>query len=283
MCLAAWSTQQNKRFPLVLASNRDEFFARPTAPLNWWRASEDAVEILSGRDLEAGGSWLGVTRRGRLALVTNVREPDRFITDALSRGALVIEGVTRDVIDVAWLDEITHAPRNGFNFLTADLFTGDCVWATNRTPLYRRFGAGLYGLSNALLDTPWPKVVSLKEKLAELLSSADTNVDADADRMAEQLFSALSDPQIAADTALPKTGVPLERERLLSPAFIRITDTGKPEAIYGTRCSTVVIAEQVGDTQIAGKAVRKIVRVYERVYDARGQVSGNTVMQFEVE
>ena len=269
MCLAVWSTQQYERFPLVLASNRDEFFARPTAPLNWWHPSEDSLEILSGRDLEAGGSWLGVARRGRLALVTNVREPGRFTDNALSRGALVTEGLARDLVDATWLDEITRAPRNGFNFLTADLFAGNCAWATNRTPQHHRLGAGLYGLSNASLDTPWPKVVMLKYKLAELLTAAT-----DAEKMVEQLFAALSNSHMAADAALPNTGVPLEHERLLSSAFIRIVDHGKSGAIYGTRCSTVVLAERVGDA--------KMVRMFERVFDPSGRVSGHTERQFEV-
>lgn len=285
MCLAAWSMQQNERFPFVLASNRDEFFARPTAPLSWWQPSADAPAILSGRDLEAGGSWLGVTRRGRLALVTNVREPGRFTAEALSRGALVIEGLARDLVDAAWLDEITQAPRNGFNFLTADLFAGDCAWATNRTPQHRRVEAGFYGLSNASLDTPWPKVTMLKEKLASVLTTgvgagfgAGFGAAVSADIMAEQLFAALSNPLTATDAALPKTGVPLERERLLSSAFIRIADAGKTEAIYGTRCSTVVIAERVGEAKNAAK----IVWMFERVYDASGYVSGNTKIQFEI-
>ncbi len=274
MCLAAWSVQQNKRFPFVLASNRDEFFARPTAPLNWWQPSADAEPILSGRDLEAGGSWLGVTRRGRLALVTNVREPGRVTADALSRGSLVTESLARGLVDNAWLDKITQAPRNGFNFLTADLFSGECVWATNRTPQHRRVETGLYGLSNASFDTPWPKVMVLKERLAAALTA-----DADAKHMAEQLFAALSNPQTAADVALPQTGVPLERERLLSSAFIRIADDGMSQAIYGTRCSTVVIAERVSGSKNAAK----IVRMFERVFDPSGHVSGNTAMKFEIE
>lgn len=291
MCLAAWSIQQHERFPWVLASNRDEFFTRPTAPLGWWQPSVGGQEILSGRDLEAGGSWLGVTRLGRLALVTNVREPGRFAADALSRGSLVTAGLTADQVDAAWLDKVTEAPRNGFNFLVADLFTGECAWATNRAPQYRQVRAGLYGLSNASLDTPWPKVAMLKEKLADVLrvgadinvvdvanTNADINVNVAANVVAEQLFAALANPQIAADAVLPQTGVPLERERLLSSAFIRIADEGKAQAVYGTRCSTVVIAERVGDA----KNATKIVRMFERVFDASGRVSNNTALQFEV-
>ncbi|WP_457424177.1 NRDE family protein [Roseateles sp. P5_E7] len=246
MCLAAFALNAHPRFPLVIAANRDEFFARAAAPMAWWA---DRPDILAGRDLSAGGTWFGLTREGRLALLTNVREPGRQNPDAPSRGALVVD----------WLDSRDSAPAfaqqlaggyNGFNLITADLPRNDWHWISNRSPAPVELGAGIHTLSNAALDTSWPKTVGLRDAMAEALEQA-----ADADELTQGLLAALADPRPAADAALPDTGVGLERERLLSPRFIRMRDVG-----YGTRCSTVLIREAGGAMRVVERSVTSVGR-----------------------
>jgi uncharacterized protein with NRDE domain len=265
MCLVAISIAQHPRFPWVIASNRDEFFARPTAPLAWWQPAVPGPAVLSGRDLAAGGTWLGLTARGALALLTNVREPGRFDALAPSRGELVLQALQRHPNDAAWLREVAQVPRNGYNLLLADLQGDSAAWMGNRPQLQQRaLGPGLYGLSNAALDTPWPKVRALKQRLLQATQTA-----ADAEQLAARAFAALADAQPAHDAELPATGVPLLRERQLSPAFIRIADgAGAAPGVYGTRCSTVLVVEQ--------GASGRSVTVIERRFDDSGAVGGET-------
>lgn len=248
MCLAAFALNAHPRFPLVIAANRDEFFARAAAPMAWWQA--DGTELLAGRDLSAGGTWFGLTRAGRLALLTNVREPARQRSDAPSRGRLVVD----------WLaargnaEDFAHGLAggyNGFNLVTADLARNTWHWLSNRTPAPVRLADGIHALSNAAMDTPWPKTVGLKAELARALRTADS-----AEQLAALLFDALADATPAPDPALPDTGIGLDRERLLSPRFIRMADPARPgSALYGTRCSTVLIREASGATHAVERTV----------------------------
>lgn len=243
MCLVAFALGCSARFPLVLASNRDEFFDRPTAPLDWW-SGDGGTAILAGRDLQAGGTWLGLSNSGRLALVTNVRDGRGNDPKAPSRGALVPGWLASDEpFDTHWL-RLAGAGHNGFNLVAADLARGHWHWAGSHQAAPRRLAVGVHGLSNAALDTPWPKVERLKAALQGALDTADS-----ADALAAALFAALADPQRAADEALPSTGVPLALERELSAAWIRTAD-GR----YGTRCSTVVLTEQT-----AGGPVTQVI------------------------
>ncbi|MFT7773434.1 NRDE family protein [Roseateles sp.] len=248
MCLAAFALNAHPRFPLVIAANRDEFFARPAAPMAWWPAS--GVELLAGRDLEAGGTWLGLTRSGRLALLTNVREPGRQVDGAPSRGELVVDWLaSRD--DGADFAARLKPGYNGFNLVTADLARGAWHWISNRAPAPVALGPGLHGLSNAALDTPWPKTIGLKADLARALDDA-----ADAQQLVTRLMEALADAAPAADASLPDTGVGLVRERLLSPRFVRMPDPDQPAlARYGTRCSTVLVREADGRTLVVERSV----------------------------
>lgn len=247
MCLAAFALNAHPRFPLVIAANRDEFFARPAAQMAWWAEQPD---ILAGRDLSAGGTWFGLTRAGRLALLTNVREPGRQDPAAPSRGALVVDWLkSRD--DAADFARQLAGGYNGFNLVTADLARNRWHWISNRAPALVALGDGLHALSNAALDTPWPKTTGLRSALADALAQA-----VDADDLAERLLAALADPVPAPDAALPDTGVGLARERLLSPRFIRIPDPAQPRlALYGTRCSTLLIREADGATRIVERTV----------------------------
>jgi uncharacterized protein with NRDE domain len=255
MCLVALAIDQNRRFPLVIATNRDEFFKRPAARLAWWTPETGGPAILSGRDLEAGGTWLGLTAEGRLALVTNVRDPGRNDAGAPSRGRIVADwlGATERT-DRFWM-RTALSGYNGFNLVAADFRRGECFWASNNGSYPMRLERGVHGLSNAQLDTPWPKVEALKSRLHDALDEAES-----VDQLSSALFAALADRSEAGDAELPDTGVSRDLEKMLSAAFIR-----SPDMAYGTRCSTLVIAERVNR--------HLVTHVLERTFSATGGVA----------
>jgi len=255
MCLIGLAIDQCRRFPLVIAANRDEYFARPSARLGWWTSDGDGPAILGGRDLAAGGTWLGLTAAGRLAMVTNVRDPSRADPQAPSRGLIVPQWLAgQEATDRFWARTMLSG-YNGFNLIAADFKRGECFWGSSLSAGPRRLERGVFGVSNALLDSSWPKTNRLKASLARSLSAAGS-----LDGLVSDLFAALADRGLANDADLPSTGVPLEVERQLSPAFIRTPDNS-----YGTRCSTLVISERVGRGLIT--------HVLERSYTAAGAVS----------
>jgi uncharacterized protein with NRDE domain len=222
MCLIALAWRAHPAYRLIVAANRDEYFARPSAPAAFW---EDHRGVLAGRDLEAGGTWLGVTPEGRFAALTNYRNPADRRTDAPSRGALVSGFLTGKPgpADYAKQVELGAAAYNGFSLLVGD---GDSLWfVSNRGGRASRVAPGVHGLSNHLLDTPWPKVERAKTRLAAQLKKP---FDATA------AFELLGDTLRAPSADLPSTGVSLELEERLSA--IRILASGG----YGTRCSTVL-------------------------------------------
>lgn len=255
MCLVALAIDASERFPFVVASNRDEFFKRPAAPLGWWTQRSGTVPVLGGRDLESGGTWLGLTAEGRLALLTNVRGVMPVDSAAPSRGAVVTDWLTGGSSTADFWTRAALSGYNGFNLVAADFLRGERFWASNTGAPRRELLAGVYGLSNGGLDSPWPKVTTLK---ARLRASIDTALNAD--DLATQLFEALGDRTIANDSTLPNTGIALDRERQLSAAFIQM-----PDQRYGTRCSTLIIAERVG--------CRLVTQVIERSFDADGQAA----------
>ncbi|MCU0773917.1 MAG: NRDE family protein [Ideonella sp.] len=255
MCLVAIALDQSRRFPLVIASNRDEFFDRPAARLAWWQPRPDDLPILGGRDLSSGGTWLGLTATGRLALVTNIREPGRHEPNAPSRGEIVTRWLSgRQNADRFWT-QTALSGYNGFNLVIADFQDGACFYGSSLDAQPRRLERGLYGLSNARLDAPWPKVEAIKRRTLVAL-----NRHASLDGLVDELFAALADRSEADDECLPSTGVPLEWERALSPAFIR-TDDGR----YGTRASTLVVTERVHK--------RLVTHVLERSFTAQGSAA----------
>jgi uncharacterized protein with NRDE domain len=252
MCLAVIALDQSRRFPLVIAANRDEFFKRPAARLSWWSPGAHLPDILGGRDLEAGGTWLGLTAKGRLALITNVRDPQQKDPNAPSRGAIVTRWLAGDLTaDRFWMHTALSG-YNGFNLVAADFRRGECFFASNLDANPMRLERGVYGVSNASLDTPWPKVTALKDRVHDAIEECET-----VDSLGGALFEALSDRTPAPDSLLPSTGVPLELERALSPAFIRTAD-----ASYGTRSTTLVITERVNK--------RLVTHVLERTYSPTG-------------
>jgi len=233
MCLVLLAWDKHPRHRLIVAANRDEFYARPTAPAEWWA---DAPHVLAGRDLREGGTWMGVTRDGRFAAVTNVREPQSYRVGAPSRGHLVGNFLLSRAPSLGYAAGLMPiAPMfNGFNLL---LFDGAALaWFSNRGTGARTLPPGVYGLSNAQLDTPWPKVVLGKDDLRRAIDAPDDELEA-------HLFESLARRDPAPEAELPSTGVGEERERALSSAFI-----ATPE--YGTRCSTVLLMGRDGQVSL---------------------------------
>ena len=250
MCLLALALDTHARFPLVVAANRDEYYARATEPLSWWSPGSGLPSVLSGRDLAAGGTWMGLTAAGRVAMLTNIRAPSQNDPDALSRGGIVTDWLSEaDDAETFW-NKVAARRHNGFNLIAGDASTGRWFWAANRGIAPIALERGLHGLSNAELDTPWKKVVELKQRLRESLEVADSVYG-----LVRRLFDALGDRSLAADAALPDTGMPRDIERQLSSAFVEMPARG-----YGTRSSTLLINER----DDAGERTH----VFERTYDA---------------
>ena len=250
MCLIFIAIEQHPDFPLIIAGNRDEYYRRPTEKISFWNEHPD---ILAGRDNEAGGTWLGVTRPGRVAAVTNYRDPAGLKAHAPSRGLLVRDYLAGDVPppDFCRQNEERMARCNGFNLIFGDLSA--LYYYSNRQGRLSRIPSGLHGLSNHLLNTPWPKVDRGKKALARLLAAPGAF-----DR--EAVFSLLQDREMPPDKDLPDTGVGLDWERQLSSVFI-VTE------VYGTRSSSVITADR-----------RKEVTFTERAYapDAAGRLVVST-------
>ena len=219
MCLIVFSWQPTSQQPLRLAANRDEFYARPTAALDWWA---DVPQVLAGRDLQAGGTWLGVTRSGRFAALTNVRDLTQK-QGSRSRGELTAGFLTGHSAPLAYCQQLAEQGGDftGFNLLVGD--HQQLVYFNPREGAPQVLAAGTYGLSNAALDTPWPKLLRTREGLLGLSAEASL----------EDYLDLLADPTRPADHHLPDTGIGLEWERLLGSAFIH-------SASYGTRASSVL-------------------------------------------
>lgn len=222
MCLILLAWRSHPDFDLVVAANRDEFFVRPTAQASFW---DDAPGILAGRDLEAGGTWMGVARNGRFAALTNFRAPEHHLAGRPSRGRLVADFLAGDDAPADYLGRSAAygAGCNGYNLLVAD--RDRLWWATNIGGERRELPPGVYGVSNHLLDTPWPKVGAGKTALAQAIHALPDDTG---------LLALLRDDGIHPDASLPQTGVSLEWERLLSSAFVR-------SPAYGTRSSTILL------------------------------------------
>ncbi|HVS55543.1 MAG TPA: NRDE family protein [Casimicrobiaceae bacterium] len=267
MCLAIVALDAHPRYRVVIAANRDEFHARPAAPAHWWTSG-----MLAGEDLIGGGAWFGVTRSGRWALVTNYREGIPRDPAAPSRGKLVTGALLDPSPPLLCAAAIARdgARYHGFSLLVGETIgqegsdprpslPGDrsmAAYVSNRASGAIALPAGIHGLSNHLLETPWPKLVRSKARLADALDGQALDTAA--------AFVLLADREPADDATLPATGVPRERERMLSSAFIVSPD-------YGTRCSTVFTLARDGSANFV-----------ERSFDAAGNMTGETAHAFTV-
>lgn len=240
MCLIAFAIHASARWPLVIAANRDEFVVRPTLPLAAW-TSTSGQPLVSGRDLQAGGTWLGLTPGGRVAFLTNVREAQPQAAPR-SRGELVTRWLEDDGDAASFVAALRadHGAYAGFNLVLGDFQRNAWTWVTNRSSAGSGWQAqplapGVYGLSNAQLDTPWPKTMELKRALAAALR--DGHGEHSAEQLQQALWAALANRERAAAGQLPHTGVTPAFESALSSAFVEF-----PEHGYGTRSSTVLLA-----------------------------------------
>ncbi len=245
---------QHADYPIIIAANRDEYYARPTVNAHFWTGKP----ILAGKDLLAGGTWLGVTRTGRFAAVTNYRQPEQ-LPSGKSRGLLVTDFLESNLSQNEFSELLSQTSGDyaGYNCVFGNLSTKstDIQYVSNRAKSPLTINHGIVGLSNALLDTPWPKVILGKKRISALL---ENRFDI------EEWMYALKDNQCADDIHLPETGLTIETERKLSPIFIQSDN-------YGTRCSTVITIGKSG-----------IVNFFERTYIEEGICTENHHFCFEV-
>lgn len=255
MCLILLSFQASSHYPLVVAANRDEAYTRPTAAASFWT---DHTQVYGGRDLEMGGAWMGLTVAGRFAAVTNFRDGYPKAGAPRSRGELVGGYLTGNAEAQAYLQTVAARQTEyaGFGTLAGDLHS---LWfLSNYGDGVQAVAPGVHGLSNHLLDTPWPKVATGKQALAALLQH-------NAPSLMENCFDLLADRSVATDHDLPDTGVGLQREKALGAKFIAVDDR------YGTRASTVIIVDRDGNATYA-----------ERSFGAHGTFLGEVVNRFRL-
>ena len=240
MCFIVFAYKVHPSYRFIAAANRDEYYERPSSPVAFW---EDAPQVLAGRDLKEGGTWMGVTRRGRFAAITNFRDPGALKTSAPSRGKLVSTFLTGSESAVSYVNRISRQAQkyNGFNLICGDHH--ELLVYSNRGKI-EKLEAGIYGLSNLFLDSPWPKVIKGKRALSAAMNKKGPDLEA-------ALFKLLSDRKNAPDHKLPSTGVGLEWERLLSSIFIESPS-------YGTRSSSVLLI-----------AKNKRIKLVEKVFDGK--------------
>lgn len=254
MCLVLLAWRAHPEFPLVFAGNRDEAYERPSAPAGFWA---DDPDLFGGRDLEKGGTWLGLARAGRLAAVTNYRDGRAPKTAPRSRGELAATFLRGANEPRPYLERVKARATDygAFTLIVSDL--EQMYWFSNRGQGLGEISPGVHGLSNHLLDTPWPKVARGKQRMSDLLTAKEPE-------LIRGLFDALSDRAAAPDSELPDTGVGLQRERELSPAFI----AGER---YGTRASTVLLVSRGNEAVFV-----------ERRFGARGVPQGEELRRFSL-
>ncbi|MFT5427026.1 MAG: hypothetical protein ACI9ZT_001979 [Gammaproteobacteria bacterium] len=255
MCLIILSYKQFDNFPLILAANRDEFFERPTQSAHFWN---DNPLILAGRDRKHNGSWLGITKQGRFAAVTNFREPSEKIARATSRGTLVSEYLLSEINAKNYLEDLLNRidKFDGFNLLVGD--TNALYFLSSMEKKIKNIQSGVYGISNGVFDCPWPKVIQGKLRLTEIMKSSG-QVDETA------FFKLLADETVPVDDELPDTGVGLEWEQKLGSIFVKADS-------FGTRCSTLLSID-----------ANKQVRFIERNFDPAGNEDGTERYSFKLD
>lgn len=249
MCLIVLAIGQHPEYPLILAANRDEFHARPTEKACWWA---DQPDFLGGRDLQAGGTWLAISRQGRLATVTNYRDATPPEPDRLSRGHLVTGFLDSALSTHDYLDNIDEDAYAGFNLIVAD--GDDIAYLSNREHGKRRLAPGTYGLSNALLDGPWDKVERSKRRLGGLIESDAIDVSS--------LLNLMNDRTRGPSHEVEHGRLDFETAHAITAPFIVMPR-------YGTRCTTVVLADKDGRW-----------RFFERRFDSGGRWAGDSDFSF---
>jgi uncharacterized protein with NRDE domain len=263
MCLIIFAHQADPRYSLIVAANRDEFFSRSTKDADFWPADNADTRILAGKDLVAGGTWLGLTTSGRFAAVTNIRDPSQQEQKPRSRGQLTLRFLAGNETPAKYCQSLSSQFNQyaGYNLLLGDQH--EMFYVNNQEAEVRRLEPGVYGLSNGVLDSPWPKVERGRQQLQQLMSS-------DADLTTDQLLAMMANRSKAEDADLPDTGIPIELERRLSSAFIQ-----NPEREYGTRCSTAIILS-------SNKLAAINCRFSEQNYDESGSSASAHYFHFDL-
>ena len=235
MCLIVFANNLHPKYKLIFAANRDEFYNRPSEQAEFWKEYPD---ILAGKDLQAGGTWMGITKQGKFAAITNFRDLKNHTNDAPSRGNLTLDFLINDDSPVEYYNKLKPALNdfNGFNLLLGNV--DELFYFSNKTEGLQKLQTGIHGISNAILNTPWPKVERSKRHLESLIQQEDINV--------WEVIAILKDTSIAKDEELPDTGVGLDLERMLSPVFIKSEK-------YGTRCSSVVMVDKENNVKFVEK------------------------------
>lgn len=260
MCLIFIALNQHPDYPLIVAANRDEYFSRPTAPLQIWQNTP----IIAGKDLQAGGTWLGYSHTHRFSALTNYRDPLYEVADPISRGHLVTDFLDSQQTCPQFLAQIAENQQRyqGFNLIVSD--HKRCFYFSNRSHQGSvELKTGIHGLSNHLLDTPWPKVAEGKVTLQRLLQHRHIPVPV----LAQELFDLLNHREQAQDHLLPDTGVGIDAERILSSRFITPNEL-EPQQVYGTRCSTIIIKDSNNNTYL-----------WEQTWDAQGNAADKVALQ----
>jgi uncharacterized protein with NRDE domain len=235
MCLIVFANNVHPKYKLIFAANRDEFYNRPSEQAEFWKEYPD---ILAGKDLQAGGTWMGITKQGKFAAITNFRDLKNHTNDAPSRGNLTLDFLINDDSPLEYYNKLKPALNdfNGFNLLLGNV--DELFYLSNKTKELQKLQTGIHGISNAILNTPWPKVERSKRHLESLIQQEDINV--------WEVIAILKDTSIAKDEELPDTGVGLDLERMLSPVFIKSEK-------YGTRCSSVVMVDKENNVKFVEK------------------------------
>lgn len=250
MCIVTLHTQDHPQYKLIVAANRDEFYERPTAQAAFWK---DAPSILGGRDLQQMGTWLGITTSGRIALLTNYRNPDMEQNDKKSRGSIVHDFLKNEENATTYLEHLrTHKEEyNGFNLIVGNV--DELYHYGNHGPNITQLERGTYSVSNGGLEANWPKTKKAKAALQRYVKQ-EKNLDIDT------LFSQLNDRELAKDEELPNTGVPFELEQKLSSIFIKMPQ-------YGTRSSTVILVTHDNNVTFVERTFQQGQFVDERRFD----------------
>ncbi|UCH65026.1 MAG: NRDE family protein [Ignavibacterium sp.] len=235
MCLVVFAHNSHPNYKFIFAANRDEFYDRPTEQADFWK---DRPDLLAGKDLKGGGTWMGITKAGKFAAITNYRDLYNIKEDAPTRGLLVTDYLLGDQSSEDYYDSLKKdlSDYNGFNLILGDL--NNLYFFSTHADGLRKINTGVHGLSNAVLDTPWPKVEKSKKHFLKLMQHEELH--------AWELLSLLSDTRKAKEKDLPDTGVGIEWEKVLSSVFIQSPN-------YGTRCSTAVLIDNNNNVRFAEK------------------------------
>jgi uncharacterized protein with NRDE domain len=235
MCLIVFANNVLEDYKLIFAANRDEFYNRPSEQADFWK---DRPDLLAGKDLQAGGTWMGITRKGKFAAITNFRDLKNNRNDAPSRGELTLDFLVKDVTPEEYYNRLKSELNNynGFNLILGNI--DELYYFSNKTDGLTKLEPGIHGISNAILDTPWPKVEKSNRQLKHLIEQQNIHP--------WEILNLLDDTSLAKDEELPDTGVGLELERILSPIFIKSEK-------YGTRSSTIVTVDKNNNVKFVEK------------------------------